>query len=265
MPLTEVQINQISRDLTEAAKTGTPVTYVTETFPQITVPEAYAVQYRSLQTRLENSEVIVGRKIGLSSRANQEMFSIDRPAYGHLFESAIVPEGDSISMGRLFHPVIEPEICFVMKDDLKGPGVNVAKVLAATAGVMPAIEIPDWRYRGGFTGLKAQDLIADNCGAAMLVLGGQLTPLDGIDLRLVGIVLEVNGEIVATGAGASVLGNPAQSVAMMANALAQHDLGLKAGEIVITGSLTAAVPAESGSSYRATFDRLGAVTVRFTE
>jgi 2-keto-4-pentenoate hydratase len=265
MPLTEVQIGEISRDLTEAEKTGTPVTYVTETFPQITVPEAYAVQLRSLQTRLEDSEVIVGRKIGLSSRANQEMFNIDRPAYGHLFESGIVPEGDPISMARLFHPVVEPEICFVLRDDLKGPGVDVAKVLAATAGIMPAIEIADWRYMGGFVGLKAQDLIADNCGAARVVLGGRLTPVADIDLRLVGLVLEVNGEIVATGAGASVLGNPAQPVAMMANALARYDMGLKAGEIVISGSLTAAVPAEAGSSYRATFDRLGAVTVRFTE
>ena len=164
MPLTEVQIDEISRDVTEAAKTGTPVTYVTETFPQITVPEAYAVQLRSLQTRLENSEVIIGRKIGLSSRANQEMLSIDQPAYGHLFESGIMPEGDPISMARLFHPVVEPEICFVLRDDLKGPGVDVAKVLAATAGIMPAIEIADWRYKGGFAGLKAQDLIADNCG-----------------------------------------------------------------------------------------------------
>ena len=265
MPLTEVQIDEISRDLTEAGRTGTPVTYVTETFPQITVPEAYAVQIRSLQTRLENSEVIVGRKIGLSSKANQEMFNIDQPAYGHLFESAIMPEGDPISMARLFHPVIEPEICFVLRDDLKGPGVDVAKVLAATAGVMPAIEIPDWRYKGGFARLKAQDLIADNCGAAVVVVGGRLTPVAGIDLRLVGMVLEVNGEIVATGAGASALGNPAQSVAMMANAFARYDIGLKASEIVISGSLTAAVPAEAGSSYRATFDRLGAVTVRFTE
>ena len=265
MPLTETEIDELSRAVTEAGKTGTPVTYVTETFPQITVQEAYAVQFRSLRTRLENSEVLVGRKIGLSSRANQEMFNIDQPAYGHMFESAIVPEGDPISIARLFHPVVEPEICFVLRDDLKGPGVDVAQVLAATAGVMPAIEIPDWRYKGGYADLKAQDLIADNCGAAMLVLGGRLTPVADIDLRLVGMVLEVNGEVVGTGAGASVLGNPAQPVAMMANALARHDIGLRAGESVISGSLTAAVPANAGSSYRATFDRLGAVTARFTE
>ena len=265
MPLTEAQIDEISGDLMEAGKTGTPVAYVTETFPRITIDEAYAIQLRSLRTRLEASEVIVGRKIGLSSRANQEMFGIDRPAYGHLFESGLVPEGDPISMGRLLDPVVEPEICFVLKDELRGPGVDVAKVLAATAGVMPAIELADSRYTGGFAGLKAQDLIADNCGAAVVILGGRLTPAAGIDLRLVGMVLEVNGEIVATGAGASVLGNPAQPVAMLANALARYGMGLKAGEIVISGSLTAAVPAEAGSSYRVTFDRLGAVTARFTE
>ena len=211
MPLTDAQVDEFSGALTKVAETRTPVTYVTETFPEITVAEAYAIQLRSLQTRLENSKVVVGRKIGLSSRANQEMFGIDQPAYGHLFESAMVPEGDLVSMGRLFHPVIEPEICFVLEDDLKGPGVDVAKVLAATAGVMPAIEIADSRYKGGWGGLKAQDLIADNCGAAMVVLGGRLTPVADINLRLVGMVLEVNGEVVATGAGASVLAAEALS------------------------------------------------------
>jgi 2-keto-4-pentenoate hydratase len=265
MPLTEEQINELSRDVTKALKTHTPVAYTSERFPGTTFSEAYAVQLRSLKTRLENSEVVVGRKIGLSSRANQEMFGIDQPAYGHLFEPAIIPEGEPISMGRLFHPVVEPEICFVLGDDLKGPGVDVAKVLAATAGVMPAIEIADSRYKEGWDRLKAQDLIADNCGSAMVVLGGRLIPVAGIDLRLVGMVLEVNGEVVATGAGASVLGNPAQPVAMLANALAEYGIGLRAGEIVISGSVTAAVPAEAGSSYRATFDRLGAVAVRFTD
>jgi 2-keto-4-pentenoate hydratase len=130
---------------------------------------------------------------------------------------------------------------------------------------MPAIEIADSRYKEGWDRLKAQDLIADNCGSAMVVLGGRLIPVAGIDLRLVGMVLEVNGEVVATGAGASVLGNPAQPVAMLANALAEYGIGLRAGEIVISGSVTAAVPAEAGSSYRATFDRLGAVAVRFTD
>jgi 2-keto-4-pentenoate hydratase len=265
MPLTEEQINELSRDVTKALKTHTPVAYTSEIFPGITISEAYAVQLRSLKTRVENDEVVVGRKIGLSSKANQQMLGIDQPAYGHLFESTIIPEGDPVSMARLFQPVVEPEICFVLKDDLKGPGVDVAKVLAATAGVMPAFEIADSRYKEGWNGMKAHDLISDNCGSTLVVLGGRLTPVADIDPRLVGMVLEVNGEIVATGAGASVLGNPALPVAMMANGFARYDIGLKAGEIVISGSLIAAVPAEAGSSYRATFDRLGAVTVRFTD
>jgi len=111
--------------------------------------------------------------------------------------------------------------------------------------------------------MKAPDLISENSGAAMVVLGGQLTPVANIDLRLVGMVLEKDGEIIATGAGAAVLGNPAQSVASLANKLAEYGMSMSAGEIIISGSVTAAVPAEAGSCYRATFDRLGFVTVRF--
>lgn len=262
MALTDVQKIEISKNLIEASVSHNPLNYVTDTFPEITISEAYDVQMHSYHTRINNSEVSIGRKIGLSSKPNQELFKIDQPAYGHLFESMVVPENEPLSLSQLFKPVIEPEICFVLNRDLQGPGVDIAKVLSATAGVMPAIEIADLRYKNGFDSFKVQDLIADNCGASKVILGGSLVPVSGIDLRLIGMVLEVNGELYDTAAGASVLGNPAQPVAMMANALAQYDIGLKAGEIIISGSLTSAIPAELGSSYRATFDRLGAVNVR---
>jgi 2-keto-4-pentenoate hydratase len=164
-------------------------------------------------------------------------------------------------MSRLIRPVIEGEICFVLKDALKGPGVDVAKVLAATAGVMPAMEIADSRFKE--RRMKAQDSLSENSGAAMVRLGGQLTPIDNIDLRLIGMVLEKNGEVIATAAGAAVLGNPAQPVASLANKLAEFGMSLQAGEFIISGSLTAAVPAEAGDCFRATFDRLGFVSTRF--
>lgn len=261
MPLTEKQIGELAEEVLEAEKTGTPITNFTDRFPEITVPEAYNIQLTTVQTRVRNGEVIVGRKIGLCAKANQEIFGINEPIYGHIFDSMVVPEGEPISMSRLIRPVIEGEICFVLKDDIKGPGVTLAQVLSATEGVMPAIEIADSRFKERRQ--KAQDPISENSGAAMVVLGGKMTPVTDIDLRLVGMVLERNGEVIATGAGAAVLGNPVQPVANLINKLAGFGLGLSAGEFIISGSLTAAVPAEAGSCFRAIFDRLGSVTVRF--
>lgn len=261
MPLSEKQLDELSQEVIKAEKTVTAISNFTDRFPEITIPEAYSIQVRSLQARVKSGEVVVGRKIGLCAKANQQMYGVNEPIYGHLFNTMVVPEGDPIPISRLLRPVIEGEICFVLKDDLKGPGVTPAKVLAVTAGVIPAIEIADSRFKE--RRMKAQDLISQNSGAAMVMLGGQLTPVANIDLRLVGMVLEKNGEVIATSAGAAVLGNPAQSVAQLANKLAEYGMIMSAGEFIISGSLHAGVPAEAGSCFRATFDRLGSVTTRF--
>jgi len=150
---------------------------------------------------------------------------------------------------------VEAEICFVLKDELKGPGVNAARVLAATAGVMPALEIIDSRFKDWK--VKIQDTVADNAAAALVVLGGHMTDISNIDLRLIGVVLEKNGQIVATAAGASVLGNPVEAVAWLANKLGEYDIGLLPGELIMSGSVAAAVLAESGSCFTAICDRLG--------
>jgi 2-keto-4-pentenoate hydratase len=164
-------------------------------------------------------------------------------------------------MSRLILPRIEPEIAFLLKSDLKGPGINAAQVLDATEGVLPAFEVIDSRFKDWKITVK--DSIADNASAATMILGGKLTSIKDLDLRLIGLVLEKNGEVVSTGAGAAVLGNPAESVAWLANKLAEFDISLKKGEFVMSGSLVKAVPVEAGASFRATFDRLGSVSVRF--
>jgi 2-keto-4-pentenoate hydratase len=228
----------------------------------MTTQDAYAIEMRSLKDRTDNGEKAVGWKIGLCSKAVQQAFGFDAPIYGYLLDTMVAPEGEPIPIDRLFSPMIEGEICFVLKDDLKGPGVDVAKVLAATAGVMPAIEIPDSRFEGK---KKIENMISDNTGAARVALGGQLTPVAEIDLRLVGMAMERNGEVVATGAGAAVLGNPALPVARLANKFAEYGMGLSAGDFIMSGSLIAPVPAEAGDLFRATFDRLGFVNAFFTD
>ena len=147
-------------------------------------------------------------------------------------------------------------MAFVLKNDLKGP-VTLAKVMASIAGVIPAFEIADTRCKE--KPKKAPDIIADGSGGAMVMLGGQFTPIDGIDLRQVGMILEKDGEVVSTAAAVNVLGNPVQPIVDLANKLAQYDIGLSAGEFIISGTPHPAVPPEPGSCYRVTFDHFGYV------
>ena len=245
-----------------ARESHVPTSAITSSINDLTVDGAYDIQQELLKRLTAGGDAIVGGKIGLSSKANQEKFGIDEPIFGHLLASMVIPEGDPISIDSMFHPVVEPEISFLLAEDLKGPGITVGNVLSATAGVMPAFEIADNRYEAPIS--RIEDNIADNSGAAIVILGGKLTKIDNLDLRLVGMVLEENGEVISTGAGAAVLGNPAQAVANLANRWANFDIGLKAGDIVISGTPVAAVAAESGDSFNAIFDRLGAVSVSFS-
>jgi len=261
MSLTEKQIAELSQSLLKAQSTVTPITNIVDQYPDITIDEAYAVQMRSYQTRIRNGDPAVGRKVGLSAKKMQEMFNVTEPVYGHLFASMVVREGEPISLSRLCRPVLEGEMAFVLKNDLKGP-VTLAKVMASIAGVIPAFEIADSRCKE--KPKKAPDIIADGSGAAMVVLGGQFTPIDGIDLRHIGLVLEKNGEVIATAATVSVLGNPVQPIVNLVNKLAEYDISLSAGEFIISGTPHPAVPPEAGAFYRATFDRVGYVSVRFT-
>jgi len=262
MALTKEQIAGLSDALLKATNTSTPITNIVDQYPDITIAEAYEVQLQSYRTRIKNGDLVVGRKVGLSAKKMQEMFNVDEPVFGHLFASMLVPEGVPISKSRLCKGVLEGEMAFVLKNDLKGP-VTLAKVMASIAGVIPAFEIADTRCKE--KPKKAQDIIADGSGGAMVMLGGQFTPIDGIDLRQVGMILEKNGEVVSTAAAVNVLGNPAQPIVDLVNKLAQYDIGLSAGEFIISGTPHPAVFPEPGECYRVTFDRFGYVSIRFTD
>lgn len=261
MALSKDQVAQVSSELIEAEKTRIPIQALVERFSDVTYEDAYAVQLKTFDTLVKNGAVIVGKKIGLTSRAMQDQFGIREPDYGMITDRMVAIEGAPIPMNSLILPRIEPEIAFLLKADLKGPGVNAANVLEATEGVMPAFEVIDSRYKDWKITVK--DSISDNASAALMILGGKLTPIKDIDLRYVGMVLEKNGAMMSTGAGAAVLGNPAQSVAWLANKLTEYGISLKKGEFVMSGSLVQAVTVEAGASLRATFDRLGSVSVRF--
>ncbi|MGQ9594361.1 MAG: 2-keto-4-pentenoate hydratase [Anaerolineae bacterium] len=256
-----IPVEDLAVELLQAWETRVPVDPLTERFPALTVAQAYEIQLAGIRRRLEGGRRVVGKKIGLTSKAMQDLLGVHAPDYGHLLDDMVVPNGQAVPVSRLLQPRCEGEIAFLLKRDLVGPGVTVGEVLAATEAVLPALEIVDSRVRDWR--IQIQDTVADNASSALLVLGDKLTPVHGLDLRLVGMVLEKNGQVMATGAGAAVLGHPAAAVAWLANKLGEFGVALKAGEVVLSGALTAALPIVAGDAFRAEFDRLGSASIRF--
>lgn len=257
----EKRIKYFAELLIQAEKKRNPILPLTETDPDISIEEAYQIQLQIIALKKASGRVVVGKKIGLTSLPMQAMLGVREPDYGHILNDMLVMEGEKIKLSELIAPRLEGEIAFVLKEDLLGSGVTLAEVLRCSAGVLPALEIIDSRIRDWK--IKLADTVADNASSARVVLGGKITSLDHMDLRTIGMVLEKNGEIMATAAGAAVLGHPAQAVAWLANKLATYGLYLKKGEIILSGSLTAALPIVSGDFFRADFGPLGDVKIKF--
>lgn len=229
--------------------------------PDITIEDAYAIQQRLIARRLGAGERVVGKKIGVTSQAVMNMLGVFQPDFGILLDGMVYNEGQPIEARTLIQPKAEGEIAFILKKDLMGPGVTAADVMAATEGVMACFEIVDSRIRDWK--IKIQDTVADNASCGVFVLGDRLVDPRDVDLATCGMVLEKNGEIVATGAGAAALGHPANAVAWLANTLGRLGMGLKAGEVVLSGSLGIMVPVQAGDSLRVTIGGIGGCSVRF--
>jgi 2-keto-4-pentenoate hydratase len=238
-----------------------PIEPLTDQYPELTVRDAYEIQLLIVERKVSEGARVVGKKIGLTSPAMQQMFGVNQPDYGHLLDRMEVKAGGIIELGQLIQPRVEGEIAFVLGRDLVGPGVRMEQVLGATAWVVPALEVIDSRIRGWR--IRLADTIADNASSGMFVLGEKRVKAEGIDLARVEMVLRCNGQEVVRGKGEAVLGHPAQAVAWLANALAEFDVGLRAGEVVLSGSLGAAWVVQAGDMVEADFGALGRVSVRF--
>ena len=234
---------------------------LSERHPGLTLEDAYAIQQRMLARRLAAGERVVGKKIGVTSQAVMDMLGVYQPDFGWLTDAMVYNEGEAIAANTLIQPKAEGEIAFVLKKTLQGPGVTAADVLAATEGVMACFEIVDSRIRDWK--IKITDTVADNASCGVLVLGDRLVDVRDVDLSTCGMVLEKNGEIVATGAGAAALGHPANAVAWLANTLGRLGIALEAGEIVLSGSLAAMVPVKAGDNLRVSIGGIGGCSVRF--
>jgi 2-oxopent-4-enoate/cis-2-oxohex-4-enoate hydratase len=254
-------ITQLGDELYTALTTRQVLEPLTNRHADITIEDAYHIQQRMLSRRLEAGEKVVGKKIGVTSAAVMNLLGVRQPDFGYMLDGMIYNEGESIPIDTLIQPKAEGEIAFMMKHDLMGPGVTAADVLAATEGVMACFEIVDSRIRDWK--IKIQDTVADNASCGVFVLGDRLVDPRDVDLATCGMVLEKNGEIACTGAGAATLGNPVNAMVWLANTLGRLGIPLKAGEVVLSGSLGPMIPVKAGDSLRVTIGGIGGCSVRF--
>ena len=248
--LDDAVLDELATRLAKATVGCTAIDPLTTEYPELDVADAYRVQRR------QRPDTLAGWKLGVTSRAKQRQVNISEPTFGFLRGEHALDLAAPLDTGQLIHPRAEPEIVFTLGADLAGPHVTAAAFLAACSAVAVGVEIIDSRYRDyKFT---IADVIADNSSAGRYVVGAPVDP-SGIDLRLVGVVLEHNGEVVATASGSASLGHPAAAAAWLVRALHAKGEGLRAGEIVLSGGLTAAVPLTAGDTVVATIDRLGTI------
>ena len=256
-----MNVQQMAKKLMDAEKNKQSVEPLTVSFPNISVDEAYYIQQEQISERVANGAVVVGKKIGLTSKAMQDMFQVNEPDYGHLLDDMICVDGEAISLDEFIQPKLEFEIAFVLKKDLKGPGVTILDVIEATEYIAPAFEVIDSRIKDWQ--IRFEDTVADNGSSARAIIGGTPTLIEDVDLAKIGMAVYKNGEFLDSAAGAAVMGNPTRAVAWLANALGKYDISLYAGEIVLSGALTAAVPIEAGDTFTAEFAHIGSVSASF--
>lgn len=260
MMLTDRERTEAARMLREAERHAAPVEPLSAVLPGLDLTDAYAVQRDTIALRLAEGATVVGHKVGLTSAVIRRLLGVE-PDFGHLLHDMVHRDGATVRAGRYCAPRVEPEICFRLARPLRGPGVGVADVLAATEAVAPALEIVDSRIRDWRITLV--DTVADNAGTGGLVCG-PWTPLERApDLAAVTADLLVDGERVASGSGADVLGHPAAAVAWLADTLAGHGTGLEAGQLVLSGAMTTAPRVGAGQTVEARLSRLGPVSVTF--
>ena len=259
---TSISLQQLGDELYDALTNGQMIEPLSTRHPEMGIDDAYAIQQHMLARRLAAGERVIGKKIGVTSKAVMDMLGVFQPDFGWLTDGMVYNEGEPVPAHTLIQPKAEGEIAFVLKKTLMGPGVTAADVIAATEGVMACFEIVDSRIRDWK--IKIQDTVADNASCGVFVLGDRLVDPRDVDLGTCGMVLEKNGEIVATGAGAAALGHPANAVAWLANTLGAFGIPFRAGELILSGSLAPLVPARAGDRFEMEIEGLGSCSIAFS-
>ncbi len=253
----------VADKLVAAQNSRTPIPPVREMLPADAIDLAYAAQEINTERRLKEGRRLVGRKIGLTSLAVQRQLGVDQPDYGMLFDDMAVPDGWDVADDQLIQPKVEAEIAFVIGRDLDGDKLTTVDILRAVEFALPAIEIVDSRIADWKIGIL--DAIADNASSGLYVLGASPKKLDGLELRLCGMIMEQGGDEVSVGAGAACLGDPLSATLWLAKTMARVGRPLKAGDTVMSGALGPMVTVKRGEVYEARISGLGSVRAAFAK
>ncbi len=256
-----VEAGELAAELHSARNDRQTIVPMTSRHPGFSPDEAYRVQAEGIRLRVADGETVVGGKLGFTSHAMQRAMGVDSPNYGWLTDAMLIHDR-IVRLGEFIHPKVEPEIAFLLGDDL-GPEATAGGVLAATTVVMPCLEVVDSRYHD--FRFAAADNIADNSSAGAVILGDVAVSPTSVDLRTCGVVVRIDGAVAHTAAGAAALDDPAAAVAWMARAVAGGERPLRKGDIVISGGLTAPVDLAAGMMVSVEIDRIGSAQFRVTE
>ena len=249
-------------ELFEALNDRRSVPPLTDREPGITIVDAYHISSRMVERRVKAGERIIGKKIGVTSKPVQQMLDVHQPDFGYLTDAMVYEDGARMPIGdHLIQPRAEAEIAFRLKRDLVGPGVTNAAVLSATECVMACFEIVDSRIHDWK--IRIQDTVADNASCGFLLLGADEVDPRDVDLVTCGVVVEKNGELLSTGAGAAALGSPVNAVAWLANTLGAFEIPLLAGEIILSGSCVPLEPVVPGDHMKVEIGGMGTASVEF--
>ncbi len=254
---------QLGAELYQALKQGATLQPLTDRYADIEIEDAYHISRAMLEARLaDTGEQVVGKKIGVTSKAVQEMLGVYQPDFGFLTSGMEIPNNSEYRIaGNLIQPRAEAEIAFLLKKDLQGPGVTEADVLAATECIMPCFEIVDSRIDDWK--IKIQDTIADNASCGVYVIGNEKTDPACVDLPNLTVNVFKNGKHISTGKGSAVQGDPLTAVAWLANTLGEFGIPFKAGEVILSGSLVPLEPVEPGDQMHMELEGLGTATIKF--
>ena len=261
MPLTDVSGK--AKALYAARRDRQPIEPFTDTDPDLGMADGYAIARQLTSMLVSDGDSVIGYKVGLTSKPMQQMIGVDSPDHGPVLGSTVYNDGAAVSLSHFIQPKIEAEIAFMLGASLRGPGVTVMAARQAISGMVAAMEIVDSRFADWR--IRLADTVADLASNGAVALSSRVVPLDGLDPRLVGMVMTNRGELVDTAAGAAALGDPVGVVAWLANTLGEMGADLEAGQLIMTGALHAAVTMRAGDVFMAEFDRLGPVTVRVVE
>jgi 2-keto-4-pentenoate hydratase len=257
----EATVARCAMLLAQAEHDRRPIAPLREAFPQLTVEDAYRIQLANAERRKSLGERVVGHKVGLTARTMQELFGVDEPDYGHLFDTMVHDPGRPLDLSQLIDPQIEVEPAFVLREKLEGNALSIDDVLAATECIVVCFEVIDSRIADWKIGI--QDTVADNGSSARVVLGTQRVKPSALDLANLATVLEIDGAVVERGNTGAVLGHPARSVAWLAGTLTRFGLALGAGDIVLPGTCVRSRRVAGCRTATGRMDGLGTITVSF--